>query len=310
MAKLNFLLSLITDDNDFQREQARAAQETATKLGVGLEVIYAGNDSIQQSQQLLSVIQGDAAKHPSAIIMEPVSGTGLPHVARAATAAGIAWVLLNRQADYLRDLRSKSSVPVFCVSSDHLEIGRIQGKHVAALMPNGGTALYIQGPADTSAAVQRRIGMQETIPRSVKLIAMKGQWTQESAYNAVCSWLRLSTSDKLPIEAVIAQNDAMALGARKALQEESGEAVRDKVMSLAFLGCDGLDSTGKKNVRNGTLTATVVVPPNTTPAMEMLCKALQEKSQPRELALISPVSFPPIAELAAKPLENKGALTS
>lgn len=310
MAKLNFLLSLITDDNDFQREQARAAQETATKLGVGLEVIYAGNDSIQQSQQLLSVIQGDAAKHPSAIIMEPVSGTGLPHVARAATAAGIAWVLLNRQADYLRDLRSKSSVPVFCVSSDHLEIGRIQGKHVAALMPNGGTALYIQGPADTSAAVQRRIGMQETIPRSVKLIAMKGQWTQESAYNAVCSWLRLSTSDKLPIEAVIAQNDAMALGARKALQEESGEAVRDKVMSLAFLGCDGLESTGKKHVRNGTMTATVVVPPNTTPAMEMLCKALQEKSQPRELALISPVSFPPIAELAAKPLENKGALTS
>lgn len=310
MAKFNFLLSLITDDNDFQREQARAAQETATKLGVGLEVVYAGNDAIQQSQQLLNIIQGDAAKHPSAIIIEPVSGTGLPHVARAAISAGIGWVLLNRQVDYLREFRKNAAVPVFCVSSDHLEIGRIQGKHVAALLPNGGTALYIQGPADTSAASQRRIGMQETIPRAVKLIAMKGQWTQESAYNAVCSWLRLSTSDKLPIEAVIAQNDAMALGARKALQEESSEAAREKVSGLAFLGCDGLPNTGKKHVRNGTLTATVVVPPNTTPAMEMLCKALQEKSQPRELALISPVSFPSVAELAAKPLENKGALTS
>lgn len=309
MAKLNFLLSLITDDNDFQREQARAAQETATRLGVALEVVYAGNDSIQQSQQLLNIIQGDPAKHPSAIIMEPVSGTGLPHVARAATSAGIAWVLLNRQADYLRDLRQASSVPVFCVSSDHLEIGRIQGRHVAALLPRGGTALYIQGPADTSAASQRRIGMQETIPRNVKLIAMKGQWTEESAYHAVCSWLRLSTSDKVPIDAVIAQNDAMALGARKALQEQSSETARDKWMSLAYLGCDGLPNSGKKHVRSAILTATVVVPPNTTPAMEILCKALLGKIRPAELALIAPASFPPILELAAKPLENKGALT-
>ena len=91
------------------------------------------------------------------------------------------------------------------------------------------------------------------MPRNIKLIAMKGQWTQESAFNAVCSWLRLSTSDKLPIDAVVAQNDAMALGARKALQEQSNAAVRDKVMSLPFLGCDGLANTGKKQVASGGL---------------------------------------------------------
>jgi ABC-type sugar transport system substrate-binding protein len=242
--------------------------------------------------------------------MEPVSATGLPHVARAATSAGIAWVLLNRHADYLRDLRQKPSVPVFCVSSDHLEIGRIQRQPVPALMPNGCSALYIQGPADTSATSQSRIGMPETIPRTVKWIAMKGHWTQEGTYSAVCSWLRLSTSDKLPIKAVIAQNDAMALDARKALPEELSTAAGDKVATLAFLGCNGLPSTGKKHVCNATMTSTVVVPPNTTSAMEILCKALQDKSQPRELPLISPASFPPIAERAAKPLENKTPLPS
>ena len=205
-----------------------------------------------------------------------------------------------------------SSVPVFCVSSDHLEIGRIQGKHVAALMPNGGDgSVYSRARPDTSAASQRRIGMQETIPRTVKLIAMKGQWTQESAYNAVCSWLRLSTSDKLPIEAVIAQNDAMALGARKALQEESSEAAREKVSSLAFLGCDGCPTPEKSTCATGRLTATVVVPPEYDSrhgdALQGACK---KNRSPAELALISPVSFPPIAELAAKPLENKTALTS
>ncbi len=120
MKRLSFLVSLITDDNDFQVEQARAAEATAQRLGVDVEIIYAGNDSINQSQQLLNVIQGDTAKHPDAIIFEPVSGTALPHVGRAAAAAEIAWVVLNRQAEYLADLRRTSNAPVFCVSSDHL----------------------------------------------------------------------------------------------------------------------------------------------------------------------------------------------
>jgi ribose transport system substrate-binding protein len=303
MKRLSFLVSLITDDNDFQVEQARAAEAAAQRLGVDVEIIYAANDSINQSQQLLNVIQATAAKHPDAIIFEPVSGTALPHVGRAAAAAGIAWVVLNRQAEYLAELRRSSRAPVFCVSSDHLEVGRIQGRQLAALVPHGGAALFIQGPSDTAAAVQRRIGMQET-----KLIAMKGQWTQESAYNAVCSWLRLSTSDKLPIDAVVAQNDAMAIGARKALQEQSNIAVRDKVMSLPFLGCDGLANTGKKQVASGALAATVVIPPNTTLAVEMICKALQDGARPAELALTQPLSFPALTELSPKRYENRGAL--
>jgi ribose transport system substrate-binding protein len=311
MKRLRFLVSLITDDNDYQLEQARAAEAAVQRLGADLEIIYAGNDSINQSQQLLNVIQGDTAKHPAAIIFEPVSGTALPHVGRAAASMEIAWVVLNRQAEYLSDLRRTSRAPVFCVSSDHLEVGRIQGRQLAALVPQGGAALFIQGPSDTAAAVQRRIGMQETMPRNIKLIAMKGQWTQESAFNAVCSWLRLSTSDKLPIDAVVAQNDAMALGARKALLEQSNAAVRDKVLSLPFLGCDGLVDTGKKQVASGALAATVVIPPNTILAVEMTFQALQEGgAPPPELALTQPASFPQISELSAKRYENKGALTT
>jgi ribose transport system substrate-binding protein len=273
--RLSFLVSLITDDNDFQLEQARAAEATAQRLGLDVEIIYAADDCLNQSQQLLNVIQGDAAKHPDPIVFEPVSGSALPPVGRAAAATGIAWVVLNRQAEYLAELRRTSRAPFFCVSSDHLEVGRIQGRQLAALVPQGGAAVFIQGPSDTAAA-QRRIGMQETMPHIIKLIAMKGQWAQESAFNAVCSRLRLSTSDKLPIDALVAQNDAMALGARKALQERSNAAVRDKVMSLPFLGCDGLTNSGKKHAASGALAATVVIPPNTILAVEMTFKALQK----------------------------------
>ena len=88
MKRLRFVLSLTTNDNDYQMEQATVAQETANRLKVDLEILYAENDAIQQSQQLLKIIQSNAASHPDGIIFEPVGGTALPQVARAAAAAG------------------------------------------------------------------------------------------------------------------------------------------------------------------------------------------------------------------------------
>ena len=86
MHKLNVLLSLITDDNDYQLEQAASAQAAAAKLGIGLQIIYSGNDAVQQTQQILGFIQ-DPSKRPDAILVEPV-GTGMPQIARAAVSAG------------------------------------------------------------------------------------------------------------------------------------------------------------------------------------------------------------------------------
>jgi ribose transport system substrate-binding protein len=299
MKKLSFLVALITDDNDYQLEQASAAEETARRLGIELKVIYAGNDPINQSQQLLKIIQSSDAPHPDAILFEPVGGTCLPHVARASLAAGIGWVILNREADYLPDLRRGSSVPAFSVSADHQEIGRIQGQHVATLLPDGGTALYIQGPSTSSVSRLRTLGMEHSKPKNVKLITLKGQWTEDSAYNAVSSWMRLSTSQKLPIDMVVCQNDDMAMGARKALREMSSEAARDKCAGLSFTGCDGLPNTGQKYVRSHFLAATIVVRPITTVAIEKLVQGIHTGAQPPELVLTAPTSFPTLDELRA-----------
>ena len=122
MNTYSILLSLTTEDNDYQQMQASAAEEAARRLGVNLQVMFAQNDALNQSDQLLSVIQSKSAVKPNAILLEPV-GTGLEQVARAAVKAGIGWVVMNRDVDYLTELRMRS-VPVFAVSSDHEEIGR------------------------------------------------------------------------------------------------------------------------------------------------------------------------------------------
>jgi ABC-type sugar transport system substrate-binding protein len=143
MANLRFIVSLTTKDNDYQLDQAAASQATAQKVGVDAQILNADNDAITQSTQLLKEIQSDAAMRPHAIIFEPVGGTAFPQVAQAAVSAKIGWAALNREADYIPKLRKTSQVPVFSSSSDHKEIGRIQGRQFAALLPKGGCVLYM-----------------------------------------------------------------------------------------------------------------------------------------------------------------------
>jgi ribose transport system substrate-binding protein len=299
MKKLKFLVSLTTKDNDYQQEQASAAERAARKFGVDLQIIYAENDSITQSQQLLKVIQSPDAPRADAIIFEPVGGTALPQVARAAAIAGMGWVVLNRDADYLSELRKTYRVPLFSITSDHEEIGRIQGRQLEALLPKGGSVLYIQGPSESSAAKQRTAGMYETKPVNIQIKTMKGLWTEESAYKAVSSWLRLSTSHEMHIEVIAAQDDSMALGARKAFQDHTTEQARNRWLTLPYIGCDGMPKTGQAWVKSGLLAATVIVPANTDQAIEMLVNAANGTSQPRERSMTVPLSYPPAEALAA-----------
>jgi ABC-type sugar transport system substrate-binding protein len=113
--------------NMYLREQEAAARATADRLGVELQVVNAEMDPVVQSQQLLEFVQSRTAPRPDGILVEPVNATGLPSVAEAAVAAGIGWVVSNAQVEYLGALRRKAKVPVFSVSQDHVEVGRIQG---------------------------------------------------------------------------------------------------------------------------------------------------------------------------------------
>src|SRR5438477_3842847 len=288
-----FIVSLLTQDNDYQVEQAAAAEEASRRLGVGVQVIYADNDAILQSQQILQFIQCDAAQRPDAIILEPVGATALPQVARAAVDAGIAWVVLNRNVGYLSDLRRRfPDGLVFGLAADNKEVGRIQGQQFAALLPKGGSVLYIQGPSESETAQFRSAGMYETKPANVLLKMIRGQWTEASAFKTITSWLLLTTSQRSQMDIIAAQNDAMALGAKKAFREIVDTDLRDHWSKLPFLGVDGVPKTGQAWVRTGMLKATVVTPPLAGQALEMLAESLRTHRRPQELTLVAPHSYP------------------
>jgi ribose transport system substrate-binding protein len=296
MKRLHFVLSLTNDDNDYQQEQAAAAEKTAQRLGVELKIVHASNDPVAQSQQLLEYVQNPKLR-PDALMFEPCGGTAFPQVARAAAAAGIGWVVLNHEVDYVMELRhSYYKVPIFAISSDHEEIGKIQGQQFAALLPKGGTVLYIEGPANSSAAKERTRGMNSTKPANIQIKSMRGNWTEESSYRTVSSWLRLRTSQDMRIDLVGAQDDSMAMGARKAFAEISGA---DRWLKLPFTGCDGMPKTGQSWVRSGLLAATIYIRANTDLAIEMLADAIKKGAPMPDRKITQPESIPSLADLAA-----------
>jgi ribose transport system substrate-binding protein len=302
MSKLRYLISLITKDNDYQREQASAAEDVARDLGVEIEVVYANSDAITQSQQLLDVLQSSRKTEFSGLILEPAGGTSLPQVAREAVRNNIAWVVLNREIDNIDELRKIADVPIFSVSSDHEEIGRIQARQCAALLNRGGTVLYLQGPATSQVAQRRSVGMQEAKPRNITAKVIRcSNWTENSGYQAVSAWLRLMVANKEQIDLVAGQNDFLAFGARKAFREAVGDAGGERWGKLRFTGVDGLPKTGQAWTRSGVLAATVIVPPNTTPALKMLVQAVRERRRPTEKTLVTPYSFPDLQQLSSDP---------
>jgi ABC-type sugar transport system substrate-binding protein len=221
-------------------------------------------------------------------------------VAEAAVAAGIGWVVSNAQVEYLEALRKKANVPVFLVSQDHVEVGRIQGRQIAALLPEGGSALYLRGPTMSSLASLRFAGLESTKPENVELKALKVQGaTAEDACKAVSSWLKLSTVRPESTQLVLAQNADFLFGARKAFETTTSEPDRTKWLALPCAGV-GVPSQVKPLVHQGTLCAAVLTSLTMDKALEMLVKALKDRSQPPERTFVEAQSYPGLEELAKK----------
>jgi ribose transport system substrate-binding protein len=293
------LLALITNENDYQRAQAAAAEAVSRTHNLSLEIVYAGGDAVLQTQQILNAIQ--KRNHGIDVVVTQPAGTGMVHVAEEATKAGIGWGLLSREVDYIQRLRLQySSAPAYEVNVDQLEIGRIQAAQVATVLPHGGTVLYICGPASGSSSKLRLEGLMSSKPTNLELKTLRGQWTEESAYHAVHSWLKLSTSKSAGFVGVVSQNDAMALGARRAFSEIGAADERESWLRMPFFGCDGLPETGQQYVKRGFLVATAVSPTTAGTALELFAKFKSEGKRIPERTLVRPSSHPPLANLHPK----------
>jgi len=303
MKKWRCVLS-IPGDSMYLREQTAAAKATAERLGVELEVVSADMEPVAQGQQLLQFIQSQPGSRPDGILLEPVSAAGLPRVAEAAVAAGVGWMVSNAQVEYLTALRQKAKVPVFLVSQDHVEVGRIQARQIAAMFPAGGLVLYLRGPGMSSLASRRFEGLQSAKPRNIDLKALKVQGsTAENAYNAVCSWLSLSMGRPDATQLIVSQNADFVFGARKAFETNTNEPDRSKWRAVPCGGV-GVASQVKPLVDQGVLCAAVLTSLTMEKGLEMLTQAMRDGSQPPEQTFVPAQSYPTLEQLAQRRMKR------
>jgi len=298
MKRLRIVVSL-PNDNAYQHEQKAVARSTAQRLGLDLQVIQADDDSASQSKQLGKIIESPAEARPNAVLVEPLSVSGLRRVAEAAVAKGIAWVMSNSEVDYIKQLRKSPSVPVFTVTQGQREIGQLQGKQLAALLPEGGSVLYVEGPSMSSVAIQRREGMESAKSRNIRITTIHSNWNEESAYQSASTRLQLASSRGENFDLVAAQSHELALGARKAFRNIDNPEQREKWLGMRFIG-SGISGQVKPLVDGGVLAAAVITSVTMEVALKLLVRAIETQAQPPERSVVEATSYPDLEKIAAR----------
>jgi ABC-type sugar transport system substrate-binding protein len=300
VASRRIALFLQNAANDYQCLLRDDCQTAAARRDFFLTVHSADNDGDDQLRQIRAVLAGPRSQWPVALLVTPVREVALLAAAHEAANLGIGWVSLNRWSDYLLELRREfPAIPVFSVTADQTEVGRIQGRQLTCLLGDTGELVYIQGPLGTSSAHKRNAGMRQELGRfpNVRLVTFNSDWSSEGGEMAMRDWIRIFPRGKLPRFAVGAQNDSMASGARRALLECTGN--EHSIASIPLTGCDGTPMFGQRLVKEGKLTATVVIPPVGSRAIDELASMLAG-GRPVSTEIVVTVSSYPALETLAK----------
>jgi ABC-type sugar transport system substrate-binding protein len=290
------------DTGDYQTSLKEDCNSVARRYGFPVRTFSADNDSRKQIDQIQACLDEPKGQRPTVILTCPVRDAALLSVAYASARLGVGWVLLGRWSAYMSALREEfARLPIFSVAADQWEVGRIQGRQIKVILPEGGELVYIRGPLGTSSATRRFEGMQEILQDTpIKVFAITSDWTIAGGKNVMKDWLQIFQKRKFPQFVVGAQNDAMAMGARSALEEVARSRSDFSVDQIRVTGCDGTASYGRRLVTEGQLMATVIMPPTAGRAVSELAPMLgSDHLRPEPEISLPPQPFPQMNLLVA-----------
>lgn len=199
-------------------------------------------DGQANAEKQVSQVENFIAQKVDAIILNPIAYDGCAPAVEAANKAGIPIITLITRVQN-QELTATHS------GSDHKESGIIEAQAVAEFMGGKGNIVVIEGVMGIDAQIQRMEGYNEVLANypDIKIVAQNtAAWQRDQALDLVENWLQSGKQ----FDVVLAQNDNMAMGALKAI-EDAGLADKIKVF-----GIDG-DNDALQAVKDGRLYATV-----------------------------------------------------
>jgi inositol transport system substrate-binding protein len=187
-----------------------------TMPDVTLQVEDGNNDVNNQ----LSQVQNFIASKVDAIIVNPVDTDATAAITKRASEAKIPVVFVNRQPANLDTLPDNEAF----VGSNESDSGTLETKQICKLLKDAGKGsganVYVmEGQLNNQAAVQRTQDVKDVIATPecnfIKIIDLQtANWQRDQAQSLMANWLTAGT----PFDAVISNNDEMALGALQAMK--------------------------------------------------------------------------------------------
>ena len=224
-------------DNAFQITVSEAAQAKADELGVELTILSANQDAATQ----ISQIEQCVAEKYDAILYEPVNPDALGDASKAAADEGV--VVIN----IISAVTNWQDYGISAISlGDNVTAGEAEMQHVCDLLEGKGNYAILTGPSADSGGLDRLQGYRnvlENYPDMVEVVEPKDcAWDTAQAQAAVESWLTA-----YDLDAIICENDGMAVGAGNAAGANSG---------IIITGVDGTPD-GFEAINDGRITGTV-----------------------------------------------------
>ncbi|ATQ57961.1 sugar ABC transporter substrate-binding protein [Paracoccus yeei] len=220
------------DDNFLTVLRNGMSDYAAAQDGVTLQIEDAQNDVGKQLNQ----IQNFVASGVDAIIVNPVDTDATVAMSQAAADAGIPLVYVNRQPVNLDSLPEKQAF----VASDERESGTLETQEVCRLLKEAGKTeakvVVMMGELSNQAARQRTQDIKDVIatPDCSFMQIVEEQtanWSRTQGADLMTNWITAG----LEFDAVISNNDEMAIGAIQALKG-AGRDMKDVIVA-------GIDAT-------------------------------------------------------------------
>ena len=227
--------------------------------------------STKQSNDIDAII----AQGVNALVISPNDVAALAPAVQSAVDAGLVVVTVDRNVTDVKTLAH--------VGADNVEGGRLQGRYLIEILPDGGDIIELQGQPGAAPAIDRHKGLDEILSAQDKIKVVVSQ-TAEFARAKAVSVLEAALASNPDPKAVVCANDDMAFGAIEALSDAGKSGV-------PILGFDALPEA-LQDIQAGTQAATVEQFPGgqSTQAIDIaLAKLIDGKDPAQHDTYLTPI---------------------
>lgn len=232
-----FAVFIAQNTNEITMGIGEGAKEYGESIGAEVTVFDAQyNQDTQVSQMETCITQGY-----DALIVEPVSSEGISAVAKTAKDSGLPVITV------MQDSTDTTSIDAH-VGADHTEASVMEMDAICKKLGGKGKIAILDGTMGTTGQIQITEGFEKALANYPDIEIVEEQSANfliDEALEITETWLQKRDD----IDAIVAQSDAMALGAMKACQ--------DAGMKDVLIGGRDCTSDMRTALKNGSAYCTV-----------------------------------------------------